>query len=239
MKLLSFESSAIAASVCVTDEEKLIAQYYQNCGLTHSCTLLPMAENLLESTGLTLADIDAFAVASGPGSFTGVRIGVSTVKGLAQGTDKLCMGVSSLKSMAWNLCIPEQKSFICAVMDARAGQLYNGIFQLRRGAPHRLTPDRLITIDELREELISLGQSYILVGDGAQLCYNELKGSVAGLSIAPANLCYPHAYGVAMLARQYFIKGQGVRAEELEETYLRAPQAERERLANTQEERKI
>lgn len=233
MKLLAFESSAVAASVSITDDEKLIAQSFQNCGLTHSCTLLPMAEAMMKTCGWTLDDFDGFAVAAGPGSFTGIRIGVATLKGLAQGKNKPCIGVSSLKSMAWNVRCSDK--IICAVMDARAGQLYNGIFQVKDGIPHRLSPDRLITMKDLREELISLNKPYILVGDGANLCYNNLKDFVPSLCVAPSNLLYPSAYGVAMLAHQRFSQGKGVWAEELAPVYLREPQAVRERRAKNLE----
>lgn len=229
MKLLTFESSAVAASVSITDGEKLIAQSFQNCGLTHSCTLLPMAEATMKTCGWSLADIDGFAVSAGPGSFTGIRIGISTVKGLAQGTGKPCVGVSTLEAMAWNLCLTDK--VICAVMDARAGQLYNAIFTITSGIPCRITPDRLITLEDLKSELISLNKPYILVGDGAELCYNNMKDFVQALTVAPSNLVYPAAYGVAMLASRYFAEGQGMSADELVPIYLREPQAVRERLA--------
>ena len=103
MKILSFESSAVSAGVCLTEGTDVIASAFQNCGLTHSRTLLPMAEQVLHNVGLKPCDLDGFAVAAGPGSFTGIRIGVATVKGLCFGTDKPCVGVSTLEAMAWNL----------------------------------------------------------------------------------------------------------------------------------------
>ncbi|MFQ7690140.1 MAG: tRNA (adenosine(37)-N6)-threonylcarbamoyltransferase complex dimerization subunit type 1 TsaB [Butyricicoccus sp.] len=130
MKILALESSAVSASVALTEDEKLVAQSFQNCGLTHSRTLLPMVENLLANCGVSLADVDAIAVAHGPGSFTGVRIGVATVKGLALGADKPCLGVSTLEAMAWGA--RALGGDLCCVMDARAGQVYNARRRGRR-----------------------------------------------------------------------------------------------------------
>ena len=152
MKILSFESSAVSAAVCLTDGQKLVAASFQNCGLTHSRTLLPMAEQLLDNVGLTPRELDGFAVAAGPGSFTGIRIGVATVKGLSFGTDKPCVGVSTLEAMAYNLI--GMTGTVSCVMDARAGQVYNARFRLNgTGAPERLTPGRALTIAALGEEI--------------------------------------------------------------------------------------
>ena len=142
MKILAFESSAVSASVALIEDERLVAQSFQNCGLTHSRTLLPMVENLLANCGVSLADVDAIAVAHGPGSFTGVRIGVATVKGLALGADKPCLGVSTLEAMAWGA--RALGGDLCCVMDARAGQVYNALFTVEDGRVHRLCDDRAI-----------------------------------------------------------------------------------------------
>lgn len=229
MKLLSFESSAVSAAVCLTDGEKVVASAFQNCGLTHSRTLLPMAEQLLANVGLTPKQLDGFAVAAGPGSFTGIRIGVATVKGLAFGTDLPCVGVSTLEAMAWNLS--GMTGTVSCVMDARAGQVYNARFRLDgAGAPARLTPDRALTIAALGEEI---GQNpEILVGDGAHLCYTKLIETCSRLTLAPAHLVYPGAYGVAMAALQKFRAGQAVSAQALDAVYLRKPQAEQMRERN-------
>ena len=226
MKILSFESSAVSAAMCLTDGEKLIASAFQNCGLTHSRTLLPMAEQLLANVGLTAREVDGFAVASGPGSFTGIRIGVATVKGLAFGAGKPCVGVSTLEAMAWNLI--GMTGTVSCVMDARAGQVYNARFRLDgAGAPARLTPDRALTIQALGEEI---GQdAEILVGDGAHLCYTKLIDTCPHLTRAPAHLVYPGAYGVAMAALPKFLAGQAVDAQQLDAVYLRRPQAEQMR----------
>ena len=151
MKILALESSAVSASVALTEDEKLVAQSFQNCGLTHSRTLLPMVENLLANCGVSLADVDAIAVAHGPGSFTGVRIGVATVKGLALGADKPCLGVSTLEAMAWGA--RALGGDLCCVMDARAGQVYNALFTVEDGKVRRLCDDRAIKLTELAERI--------------------------------------------------------------------------------------
>ena len=226
MKILAFESSAVSASVALVEDEKLIAQSFQNCGLTHSRTLLPMAESLLKNCGAALDDVDALAVAHGPGSFTGVRIGVATVKGLALGADKPCIGVSTLEAMAWGARALGGR--LCCVMDARAGQVYNALFSVENGAPCRLCDDRALKLVDLGEEI---GETpYFLVGDGADLCYNTLKERCAGLRLAPPELRYATGYGVAAAALPQLLAGKACSPQELDAFYLRRPQAERERL---------
>lgn len=196
MKILALESSAVSASVALTEDDKLIAQSFQNCGLTHSRTLLPMAEALLANCGVSLSEVDAFAVAHGPGSFTGVRIGVATVKGLALGTDRPCVGVSTLEAMAWGA--RSLGGSLCCVMDARAGQVYNALFEVDGLMPRRLCDDRALKMTELSEEI---GEApYFLVGDGANLCYNTIKDSCTGLRLAPPELRYATGFGVAAAA---------------------------------------
>ena len=225
MKLLSFESSSASASVALTDGESLIAQSFQNCGLTHSRTLLPMAESLLANCGIPLCAVDGFAVAAGPGSFTGIRIGTATVKGLAFGLERPCVGVSTLEAMARGL--EGLEGSLCCVMDARAGQVYNAMFTLESGTLLRLCPDRAIPLSELAEEIGETTQ--ILVGDGAKMCYTEKRDYCPGLRLAPIHLRYPTGYGVARAALPLFEAGKTVSAQELDAKYLRAPQAERVR----------
>lgn len=226
MKILSFESSAQSAAVCLTEEERVIASAFQNCGLTHSRTLLPMAEQLLSGCGASLSEVDGLAVAAGPGSFTGIRIGVATVKGLAMAADKPCAAVSTLEAMAWGLLGITGE--ICCVMDARAGQVYNARFYMTAQGPERRCEDRAIKLETLAQEV---GESeQLLVGDGANLCYTKLKEVCPGLRQAPPHLLYPTGFGVAMAAHRVFETGQAAEASALRERYLRAPQAERERL---------
>ena len=226
MKILALESSAVSASVALVEDEKLIAQSFQNCGLTHSRTLLPMTEALLANCGVTLNDVDAIAVAHGPGSFTGVRIGAATVKGLALGADKPCVGVSTLEAMAWGA--RALGGDLCCVMDARAGQVYNALFTVEGETVRRLCDDRAIKLTELGEEI---GEApYFLVGDGANLCYNTLKDKCLGLRLAPPELRYATGFGVAAAALPLVRAGQTCSPQELDAFYLRRPQAERERM---------
>lgn len=230
MKLLSIESSAVSAAVCITDGEKLVASAFQNCGLTHSRTILPMVEQLFANCGVSLAQMDGIAVASGPGSFTGVRIGVATVKGLAFAHNLPCVGVSTLEAMAHG--VRGLVGTVHCVMDARAGQVYHAQFAADAQGVQRLCPDRAVTIAALGEEIAQNPQNpQILVGDGAELCYNKLTSCCPNLQLAPTHLRYPTAFGVAMAALPQFEQGLGVSAQALDATYLRKPQAEREREA--------
>ena len=228
MKILALESSAIAASVAVTEDEVLIAQSFQRTGLTHSRTLMPMAEDLLKNCGMALGEMDCVAVAAGPGSFTGLRIGVAAAKGLAWPGDKPCAGVSALEAMAWPLAFADGD--ICAVMDARRAQVYNARFEAKDGELIRLCADRAVGIDALAEELMAREKEQILVGDGAQLCYNELTKRGLKVRIAPPHLVLQSAWGVARAAVELQKRGALTTAAELTPSYHRLSQAERERL---------
>ncbi|MDO5142441.1 MAG: tRNA (adenosine(37)-N6)-threonylcarbamoyltransferase complex dimerization subunit type 1 TsaB [Eubacteriales bacterium] len=226
MKILAFESASVCASVARTRAAPLIAHSFQNSGATPTRTLLPMAQALLENCDVPLAAVDALAVAHGPGSFTGVRIGVATVKGLALGAEKPCIGVSTLASMAWGARALGGR--LCCVMDARAGQVYNALFAIEDDAPRRLCADRALPLAALGEEI---GDTpYFLVGDGADLCYNTLKERCPGLRLAPPELRYPTGFGVAAAALPLLRDGRGSTPQALDAFYLRRPQAERERL---------
>lgn len=225
MKILGFDSSAKTASVALCDENELIAQYFQNSGLTHSRTLLPMAEDMLKNLGLELSEIDLLAVANGPGSFTGIRIGVSTVKGLAWAKEMSVCGVSSLEAAAYNGIVLPEGSLVCSVMDARRNQLYNALFEMRDGAPLRLCPDRAIDMNELAEEIKKYKKSAYLVGDGAHLCYNALNKSNCTVVLAPEPLRFQSAWGVCMASASKAPQT----VHELLPVYLRLSQAERER----------
>lgn len=223
MLTLAFESSAKAASVALVRDGKLISQYSQCSGLTHSRTLLPMAEDMLKNAELGLDKVDVFAVAYGPGSFTGIRIGVSTVKGLAWATEKPCVGVSTLEAMAWHGLAAG--GYICPVMDARRSQVYNGLFKIEGEKPIRLCEDRVIALPLLGDELKKLDAPVFLVGDGAELTAAYLKEQGLPYVLAPDNLRWQSAWGVAMAAMD---KTPG-NADELLPVYLRLSQAERER----------
>lgn len=223
MLTLAFESSAKAASVALVRDGKLISQYSQCSGLTHSRTLLPMAEDMLKNAELSLDKVDLFAVAQGPGSFTGIRIGVSTVKGLSWAAEKPCVGVSTLEAMAWHGL--SAGGYVCPVMDARRSQVYNALFKIEDGKPVRLCPDRAIALPLLGEELEKLPSPVFLVGDGAELTAAFLKEQGLPYVLAPENLRWQSAWGVAMAAMD---KEPGD-AHQLLPVYLRLSQAERER----------
>lgn len=228
MRILAFETSAKAASVALMEEDVLLAESYQNVGLTHSVTILSMAENLLKTCGLSAADVDGVAVARGPGSFTGVRIGVAAAKGFAWGRELPLYGVSTLEAMA--LGYGGESGLICPVMDARRSQVYNALFQAKDGALIRLLEDRAISIEELNRDLKSWTEPVIFVGDGANLCYNTIGMQEERFLLAPEHRRHQRASGVALAARAAIARGESGDGAALQPNYLRLSQAERERL---------
>lgn len=232
MKILALESSAVAASVAVCEEEVLIGQSFQKTGLTHSQTLLPMVESLLNSCNLCIEDMDLLAVAAGPGSFTGLRIGISTIKGLAWAKELPCAACSTLESMAWNAVglVGE----ICAAMDARRGEIYHARFHSDGETISRLTADRAISLDSLAHELQGTQTVQWIVGDGANLCYQHLQKCGVPARLAPPNLRMQSAWGVARTALKLAQRGETVAGNLLTPTYLRLSQAERERMERKQ-----
>ena len=224
MLMLAFESSAKPASVALLRDGELIAQYSQYTALTHSRTLLPMAEDLLKNSEIKPGDVDVYAVAHGPGSFTGIRIGVSTVKGLSWASGKPCIGVSTLEAMAWNGV--SRGGYICPVMDARRSQVYNALFEIKEGRPERLCDDRPVSLAELAGELRSLPAPVFITGDGAAITAEFLSSEGIPFELAPDNLRWQSAWGVAMAA----IGKEPGNADSLRPVYLRLSQAERERL---------
>ena len=228
MKILALETSAVTASVAVTENETLLAQSFQNSGLTHSATLMPMVADLLKNTGLKLEDMDVIAVAAGPGSFTGIRIGVAAAKGLAWPQDKLCAPCSTLESMAWQCAHMEGE--ICAVMDARRKQVYNARFLAHNGTLTRLTEDRAIGVEELLEELNGAEKPITLVGDGARLCKAAFDAAGVATVMAPPHLICQTAWGVARAALELARADKLIPAGQMTPQYHRLSQAERERL---------
>lgn len=225
MLVLGFESSAKSASVALMRDNEIIAEYFQNCGLTHSRTLLPMAEDLLKNTGISMGNIDFFAIAHGPGSFTGIRIGVSCVKGLCWALEKPAVGVSTLEAMAHNGAFAPEESVICCCMDARRNQIYNALFLRVKDGFKRISPDRAISLEALYEELKSTEEKVFLVGDGAKLCLDYLTDKGLAAQLAPEPLIMQRASGVCRAAA-----GEPpVSAADLLPVYLRLSQAERER----------
>ena len=228
MLILAFETSAKAASVALTEGGKLLGEAYQNTGLTHSQTLMVMAEDVLKQCGKLAADVEAVAVAEGPSSFTGVRIGVAAAKGFAWGKEIPCYGVSTLEAMAESLGAFD--GYVCPCMDARRSQVYNALFLAEGGKLTRVSEDRAIALADLKEELKNLPKSVFLVGDGANLCYNTLKEDVPNLVLPPEHRVHQRAVGVAILAQRMADAGLAPSGGELTPNYLRLSQAEREKL---------
>ena len=229
MKILAFETSAKAASVALMEKGKLLGESYQNTGLTHSQTLMVMAEDLLKACGLTAKDVEAVAVAAGPGSFTGVRIGVAAAKGFAWGAELPCYGVSTLEAMARNL--GAWQGYVVPAMDARRSQVYTAIFHAEKGELTRLEEDMAISLAELKEKIKNFSEPVFLVGDGAILCYNTLLEEVPGLVLPPEHRMHQRAAGVALAAQAMADAGDPGNGAELTPNYLRLSQAERERAA--------
>ena len=227
MLILAFETSAKAASVALTENGKLLGESYQNTGLTHSQTLMVMAEDTLKQCGKTAADVNAVAVAAGPGSFTGVRIGVAAAKGFAWGAELPCYGVSTLEAMAESLGIYE--GYVCPCMDARRSQVYNALFRAEKGKLTRVAEDRAIALKDLKEELKNLEKPVFLVGDGANLCYNTLAEEVPVLVLPAEHRIHQRAVGVAIVAQSLADAGIAPSGGELAPNYLRLSQAEREK----------
>ena len=221
MKVLALETSAKSVSCAVTEDGSVLASAYQCTGLTHSRTLMPMVEDLLRNAELTLGDIDRIGIAAGPGSFTGLRIGIAAVKGLAWAADKPCCAVSTLYAMAQN--VRHMDGLIIGAMDARRNQIYNALFEASRGALTRLCDDRAIGLDDLCEKLKGDSRRKIVLGDGGKLCFNYLTSHGIDCTLAPAHLLYQNAVGVALAAEA----GEAVSAQELAPVYLRPAQAER------------
>lgn len=227
MKILAFESSAKAASAALLSSGQLLAEGFLNNGLTHSRTLLLLAEQLLQNCGLTPQDIDAVGVAAGPGSFTGVRIGVAAAKGLAWGAELPCCGVSTLAAMAVGLGV--WQGYVCPVMDARRGQVYNALFHVDCGKYTRIRDDRAISLRDLAEDVKNLAGPIFLVGDGSVLCYNTLSEMLPALVLPPEHRMHQRAVGVALEAQRMLLSGECTDAAGLTPNYLRLSQAERER----------
>lgn len=231
MLILALDSTAVVASVALCRDETPIASFHIKNGNTHSETLLPMVETVLKTAGFTVDDVDLFACSVGPGSFTGVRIGVSTIKGLAFGKNKPCIGVSTLEALALN-AVPFD-GIISPVMNARRGQVYNALFRYENESLVRLCPDRALSALELEAEMEKKGEPYALVGDGIEEMTRVASKNVPE-RISPL-LTDQNAISVAKCAYRAFLSGQNGTDAELKPVYLRLPQAERERLAKLNE----
>ena len=232
MLTLAFETSAKAGSVALLEGRTLLGESYQNTGLTHSQTIMPMAQSLIAACGYTPQQIEAVAVAAGPGSFTGIRIGVAAAKGFAWGAQIPCYGVSTLEAMALNLGVYE--GLVVGVMDARRSQVYTATFRAEKGTLTRLSEDRAISLQQLGEELATSNLPVYLVGDGSTLTYNTLKDTVPQLILPAEHKMHQRAAGVGLAAAAMIEAGLPGNGAELTPNYLRLSQAERERMEKEQ-----
>lgn len=233
MKLLALDTTARAASAAVFRDGELLAEFFADGGRTHSEIILPMAENVCARAHIALSDIDTYAVSAGPGSFTGVRIGAATVKGLAFREDaalRNCVGISTLEAIARSLCPLD--GIYCAVMDARRGEVYNALFRMENGTFTRLCPDRAISLSALGEELMTLyhGEPVRLAGDGYAVARAHLSALDLSLPETPLRLRTQNAVAVGLCALDALARDEAVTADALKPIYLRVPQAERDLL---------
>ena len=232
LNILAFDSTAKTASVALVRDGVCVADFFVNNGKTHSEILLPMAEDVLSRAHIPLSEIDLFAVTAGPGSFTGVRIGAATVKGLAFSLEEKenCVAVSTLEAIAERL-FPLDGIYV-PVMDARRGEVYSAIFRAKDGTLERLAPDRAISLSALGEELLTLysGETVRLAGDG----YDVAKAALAPLDLrlaqTPIGLRTQNAASAALCAERAYARGEAVTPTKIAPIYLRLPQAERDRL---------
>lgn len=223
MKILAIDSSAKTASVAVIENGTLISECFVNAGLTHSRTLMPMIDNALSQADMKIDEIDALCVNNGPGSFTGIRIGVAAVKGLAMCDNKPCCGVSTLEAAAYNFT--DENCIICVSMDARCNQVYTALFKAENNQIERLCEDKAVSIDDLCTELSLYNDKIILAGDGAEICYKSFSDKLANVVLSGENRRYQRAYGTALAA----INNNNFNdSSMLAPVYLRLPQAERE-----------
>ncbi len=229
MKILSIECSATPCSAAVIEDGKILSSGFVNIKLTHSQTLMPMVDMVLKSALLKLDDIDGFALSAGPGSFTGIRIGISAIKGMAAAEKMPCVGVSTLRAMAENYS--DTNCIVCAVMDARCNQVYNALFRIKDGIVTRLSDDRALLCTELKTEIeekyINKGEKIIVVGDGAEFFYPFVE-AFDDVKISDSQRRFQNAVGVGLAATDDFKNQKAINPEELLPVYLRLPQAERE-----------
>ena len=226
MKILAIDSTAVVGSCAVLEDNRLLSLFTVNNGNTHSETLLPMIEASLKLLGITTDDIELFALSEGPGSFTGVRIGAATVKGLAFGKEKPCIGVSTLEALAENLS--SSNGILCPAMNARRNQVYNALFRCKDGKIERLTEDRAISVTELEDELKKFDEPIFICGDGDFLLY-ESKTKTIDYRFVSENLRHQNGLSVGLCALKKYTSGDVQTDVTIAPTYLRPSQAERTR----------
>lgn len=227
MKVLSVDSSSVTASVALVEDEKIIAEFFMDAGLTHSQTLAPMIDSILSYSGTKPSDVDLYAVTTGPGSFTGLRIGVSTIKAMALANNKPCAQISSLEALAYNSL--GKNTLVCASLDARRDQIYSALFRIKNNEVYRVTPDEAKLVENLVSDLEKFDENIEFVGDGAEICYNRImqNDKTCKYSLAPKCSRYVAAHNVAYLAQKQHKLGASSDACRIKLNYLRVPQAER------------
>ena len=228
MKILALDSSGLVATVAIWEDSLLKAEYTVNNKMTHSQTLLPMVDEVVKMTETDLNSLDAIAVAQGPGSFTGLRIGSATAKGLGQALDIPIVGVPTVDALAYNLA--GTKGVVCPLMDARRNQVYTGIYRFEGEKLHVVQEQAALAIEEIAERLNDLGEEVAFLGDGVRVHRERLDVLVRVPHwYAPAHLCYQRAGAVASLGAIALAEGKAVPVGEHLPVYLRQSQAERER----------
>ncbi len=235
MKILALDSSGMTASVAVVYDDSILAEYSVNYKKTHSQTLLPMLDELKKMTELELESLDAIAVAAGPGSFTGLRIGAATVKGLAMALNKPLIAVPTLDALAYNLYHTD--GIICPMMDARRGQVYTGIYHFEGDKFVTDMEQAAMSVEEIADRLNLIGKEVSLLGDGIPISYDKLSDLLeVSYHVVPPHLSRQRAGAVAALAVEYYLQGRMQSAEEFKPEYLRLSQAERERKERLEKE---
>lgn len=227
MKILAVDSAANVASAAIVANGQLLSESIVNYKKTHSETLLPMIDDLFKSCQLQPSDIDLFAVAQGPGSFTGLRIGVTTVKGLAHAVQKPVIGVSTLLGLAYNL--PFCSCIVAPIMDARRSQVYNGVYAWEGTELKELRAPRAISIEECVADVRQVGKPVLFLGDGVPVHRAYIQEQLGALcAFAPANCSLHRAASIAVAAEALAGQGFSMHYNDLVPLYLRKPQAERE-----------
>lgn len=235
MKILGIDSSGLVASVALVSDDIMVAEYTIHYKKTHSQTLLPMLDEIVKMTEIQLNEIDAIAVAAGPGSFTGLRIGSSTAKGLGLALKKPIIGIPTVEGLAYNLYGTEK--IICPLMDAKRNQVYTGIYEFEYDNMKVITEQKAVALSEIIEELNQIGRDVIFLGDGVEVYKNQIEKMVAiPIQFAPAHLSKQRAGAIAALAQIYYKEGKYETAEAHKPVYLRLSQAEKELLERKKRE---
>jgi len=229
MKILAIDSSGLVASAAIIEDENMVAEYTINYKKTHSQTLLPMIDEIVKMTDTDLSTIDAIAIAGGPGSFTGLRIGSATAKGLGLALNKPLIHIPTVDGLAFNLYGTDK--IICPIMDAKRNQVYTGLYEFNNEQFHIIESQMAVSIDEIVDKINTMGRTVIFVGDGISVYEKQIQEMIkVDFSFAPAHLNKQRAAAVGTLAKKYFEEGKIETATEHKPDYLRLSQAERERL---------